>query len=399
MTCRPLVPALVCAGLIYLGAGVAKGDNMTAQKALLFPERLHASLMAQPESRFEFVVALVAGTEMQISPRPGDVPLALINGFSRQMTVAEAADLADTPGVSWVWYLHPDEAQITLNTLQALDYAHATMEPPRLVNLSLGPPSSFYRETPDAGHPITKAIEVGAQSGMVAVMAIGNTGQDAPGFINPWTARDEVISVGAWDHTTGRAWVHSSRPAPGAVALWPDVVAPGVDVIGPMTSARPKTAAERTRDEANPRFQSQIPQADWDKYTIKSGTSQAAAVVSGAAAQIVRFLLGAMQEHGAKAGQDLFEITVDPDRITAFDDAVPRLTGRASPHDDGRVTYTYQVDLPWKMVKQILIDTALPVPGTEPWEVGAGLVDPDYIRAQFGAYGTEAPQLLPIKVK
>lgn len=399
MTRRPVAPTLICLALFHAAtAGLAEDASMP-RTGKLFPERLHESLIAQPDARFDFVIGL--GPEATAPPpgEPGDTALRLVNGFARQMTVAQAQELAATAGGASVWYLHPDEAQITLNTLKGLDYAAATMDPPRLVNLSLGPPSSFYRETPDPGHPVTRALQAGAVDGMVAVMAIGNTGKDAPGFINPWTAADEVISVGAWDHTTGLAWEHSSRAMPDAVALWPDVVAPGVDVIGPMTSARPKTAAERARDEADARFRSTIPPAEWDSYTVKSGTSQAAAVVSNAAAQIVRFLLGAMEESGAKAGQDLFQITVTADRITAHDSAVPRLTGRATPGEDGAVIYTYTVDLPWKMVKQILMDTALPLPGTNPWEVGAGLVDPDYIRAQFGAYGTEPPQLLPIKVK
>lgn len=399
MTRSSVTVFLTCLGISCAFVAFAQEDSMTSHSAQLLPERLHESLMAQPDATYDFVVGLSHGASLPPSDTLNDVALQIVNGFARRMSVAEAAKLAATEGVSWVWYLHPDEAQITLNTLKGLDYAARTMDPPKLVNMSLGPPSSFYRDVPDIGHPVLQAIRLGATEGMVAVMAVGNTGQDAPGFVNPWTAADEVISVGAWDHTTGLAWVHSARPLPDSVSLWPDVVAPGVDVIGPMTSARPKTAAERTRDEADARFRNLIPAADWDKYTIKSGTSQAAAVVSNASAQIVRFLKGAMQEKGTRSGQDLFTIDIEADRITDFDRIVPRLTGTATPRADGGLTYTYQVDLPWKMVKQILIDTALPVPGAKPWEVGAGLVDPDYIRAQFGAYGTEPPQLLPIKVK
>ena len=398
MTRRSVTAALIMSGA-SVAATMAHGESMDTKAGRLRPDRLHDALMAQSDVQFDFIVAMDEAGSQSMPSVAGDQKLQLVNGVSRRMTVRDATELAAKPGVKWVWYLHPDEAQITVNTLKALDYAAATMAPPRLVNLSLGPPTAFYRERPDPGHPIAEAIKSAAGYGMVTVMAIGNMGTDAPGYVNPWTAPDEVISVGAWDHTTGGVWAHSSRPVEQAVDLWPDVVAPGIDVIGPMTTARPKTAAERHRDETNMRFRAEVPQSDWDKYTLKSGTSQAAAVVSGSAAQIVRFLQGVMQENGARAGRDLFAITVEADRITDHDRAVQRLTGRATPHDDGTVTYTYQVDVPWKMVKQILMDTALPIANAQPWDAGAGLVDPAYIRAQFGAYGIEPPQYLPIKVK
>ena len=85
--------------------------------------------------------------------------------------------------------------------------------------------------------------------------------------------------------------------------------------------------------------------------------------------------------------------------MSDYDRQAPRLTGTATPNDSGGMTYSYTLDEPWRLVKQILIDTAIPVPGARSWQAGAGLVDRDYINAQFGAYGSEPPQLLPVKVQ
>ena len=49
--------------------------------------------------------------------------------------------------------------------------------------------------------------------------------------------------------------------------------------------------------------------------------------------------------------------------------------------------YEYWLDLPWKMIKQLILDTALPIEGARPNAVGAGLVDTAYVQKQFGQFG------------
>lgn len=294
---------------------------------------------------------------------------------------------------------HPDEAPGTTNVLKGLDYTVSTLPLPNLANLSLGPPSSFFRTDPELDAPVPRALQAAAELGLIAVVAVGNEGEHAPGYVNPWSMSPSVISVGAWDHRAGTVWSGSSTGRPDIPESWPTVVAPGVDVIGPWTSARPKPDSRRTYDESNAHFRSSVPKDDWGKYTMMTGTSQATAIVSGAAAQILRFLNGLIEEHEITPGVAMFELEAEADRINTYDMLAPRLTGTATPRPDDGVTYAYTLDAPWKLVSQLLIDTALPIDGAEPWEAGAGLVDPDYIRAQFGAYGVEPPQLLPVKVR
>lgn len=390
--------------LLRSAAGILLMPLVIAESfAEVGPARLTEALRAQPNQIYTFVIGFEEGVDWDAAALPmakGAVdPIALVNGAVTTMRVADAFDLAAREDVLWVWYLHPDEATGTVNVLKGLDYTVATMPLPNLANMSLGPPSSFYRAEPEWDAPVPRALQAAANRGLIAVVAVGNEGDVAPGFVNPWSMVPGVISVGAWDHRTDGVWSGSSTGHPDIPEAWPDVVAPGVDVIGPWISARPKPDSHRVFDESHARFRETVPREDWDKYTMMTGTSQATAVVSGATAQVLRFVRGMVAEQGTQPGQPLFQLEAGPDRVNAYDAAVPRLTGTATPREDGGFTYTYSLDAPWKLIKQILIDTAIPIEGAEPWQAGAGLVDPDYIRAQFGAYGVEPPELLPVKVK
>lgn len=398
---RPLVALFVSVVL----AGTMLFKSGTALSGELGPSRVVEALRAQESQSYQFVVTFRNGAVPDMAlpevaaVAKDAVPLDLVNGYAVSMRVSDAFSLAKRDGVDWVWYLHPEEAPGAIRVLQGLDYTVRTMPLPNLANLSLGPPSSFYQTTPDHDAPVPRAIEAAAARGLITIVAVGNTGASAPGFVNPWSTAPYVISVGAWDHRTGKVWTDSSTASPDQREAWPDVVAPGVDVIGPWTSARPKPEERRVYDEGNARFREQVPKEDWDKYTMMTGTSQAAAVVSGAAAQVLRYLKGFIEEHGRSAGDSLFSLEAGPERISAYDGAVPRLTGTAKPTDDGGMVYEYWLDAPWKLVKQIIVDTAVPVADADPWQAGAGLVDPNYVRAQFGAYGVEPPKLLPVKVQ
>ncbi len=367
----------------------------------LGPKRLVEALRAQPNEEYYFVVSYSRRAIPDAGLLQGEkaIPIDLLNGVSLPLKVADAFKLAKSAGIDWVWYLHPEEASGTIRALQGIDYTVKTMPMPNLANLSLGPPTKFYRSEPDHDAPIPRALRAAADMGLISVVAVGNVGKHAPGFVNPWSTPPWVISVGAWDHTTGEVWHDSSTAYEDQPDAWPDVVAPGVDVIGPWTTARKKTAERRAYDEANERFRKTVPKEKWDQYTLMTGTSQATAVTSAATAQILRYLNGYIKEHNKSYGDPLFKIEVEAGRVNSHDTMAPRLTGTSTQRADGRVVYAYTLDKPWRLVKQILIDTAIPVKNGEPWKAGAGLVDPTYIAKQFGAYGVEAPKILPVKVQ
>lgn len=388
------IRATLAAGFVAMAAASHAGT--------LEPERLADALNAQPDARYLFVTstedAAVAQAllEKHASSLEDAVALPVFGGFAATMSVAHAVELTNESGVRTVWYMHPDEAPLTHRVLQALEAVVANGA--LISNLSLGPPASFFVTSADPAAPVPRALEAVASRGPLSVVAIGNEGSRAPGYVNPWSALPWVMSVGAWDHRDNTVWAHSSTGTPEEPDTWPDVVAHGVDVIGPMTGGRPKTPAEKAYDEGHPRFQEVVAPDKWNQYTMKSGSSMAAAQVSNAAAQVAHFLTGLISEVQPVEGAFMFAIEVGPERINAHDEAAKRLTGTAKPLEGGGVEYAYTLDLPWKMIKQILIDTAIPVPGAPPWTAGAGIVDPQYIRAQFGKYGTVDTQILPLRV-
>lgn len=384
-----------------LSAGLAAVAT-TLQAGTLEPARLVDALLKQPDARYVFVTttddAATANAVVKKHATSLEEPVMLpvLGGFAATMQVSNALTIAQESGVQTVWYLHPDETQVTRNVLQALEVSVA--DGALINNMSLGPPASFFTTKSEPAAPVPRALQAVASRGPLSVLAIGNEGIRAPGYVNPWSALPWVMSVGGWDHRDNSVWAHSSTGNPDAPDTWPDVIAHAVDVIGPMTDARPKTPAEKAYDEGHDRFKAVIAQEDWDKYTLKSGTSMAAAQVSNAAAQVAHFLTHLISETQPSEGAQMFSIPVGPERINAYDEAAKRLTGSAKPLADGGVEYTYTFDLPWKMIKQILIDTAIPVPDAPPWAGGAGIVDPIYISAQFGKYGVVDTQLLPLKV-
>lgn len=374
----------------------------TSQAGTLEPVRLADALRAQPEERYVFVTttddAATASALLEKHAKSLKDPIVLpvLGGFAATIKVSDAITVAAENGVQSVWYLHPDEAVLTLSVLRALERGVA--DGALVNNISLGPPASFFVTLSEPEAPVPRALQAVASRGPLSVLAIGNEGARAPGYVNPWSALPWVMSVGAWDHRNNSVWAQSSTGNPEAPDTWPDVVAHGVDVIGPMTGARPKTPAERAYDEGHARFKAAVARKDWDKYTLKSGTSMAAAQGSNAAAQIAHFLTNLIRETEPAEGAPMFSIPVGSDRINVHDEVVERLTGTVNSLDGGGAEYTYTFDLPWKMIKQILMDTAIPIPDAPPWVAGAGIVDPAYIRAQFGRYGVVDAQLMPIRV-
>lgn len=146
----------------------------------------------------------------------------------------------------------------------------------RVLNLSLGTESV---QDPSVD-PLAWAAENAWHAGIVVVASAGNSGGRWAGLddpaSNPW-----VIAVGAAD-TLGTDTMaddvvpdFSARPAPGA-ARGIDLVAPGVKIVAPgVDGSRLYGKAEKSAKVGN-------------GFLRGSGTSQAAAVVSGAVALLLQ---------------------------------------------------------------------------------------------------------------
>ena len=147
----------------------------------------------------------------------------------------------------------------------------------RVINLSYGTDSS----QPYLIDPLAYAVERAWKAGIVVVTAAGNTGPGSgladPAY-DPW-----VIAVGAAD-TMGTPSVSDDQPAPFSAGASgcsffncraPDLLAPGVHMQGLRD---PGSYVDQTNPDA----------ALGDQYLRGSGTSEAAAYVTGAVALLLQ---------------------------------------------------------------------------------------------------------------
>jgi serine protease AprX len=143
----------------------------------------------------------------------------------------------------------------------------------RIINLSYGARSSLSAQD----DPLAWAAEAAWKSGIVVVASSGNDGETSVGLASP--AYDPwVIAVGATDNkgtsTAGDDSVAAFSNTGNGVSRAPDLLAPGVGIISPLAGGS--------------QIAVQYPGARiGNGYIRGSGTSQAAAVISGAVALIL----------------------------------------------------------------------------------------------------------------
>ena len=142
----------------------------------------------------------------------------------------------------------------------------------RVLTLAYGVPS-----TADAVHdPLSHAVEVARQNGIVVVAAGGNDGTSWSDLAFP-ARNPDVIAVGAAD-TNGSSvpwdWTVPAFADRGTPTRGVDLVAPAVDVQGLRVPGS--------------FIDSLAPTTTGDRFIRGSGTSQSAAVISGIAAQLVQ---------------------------------------------------------------------------------------------------------------
>jgi serine protease AprX len=148
----------------------------------------------------------------------------------------------------------------------------------RILNLSFGakPQSSYWND------PLNQAVMKLWQAGIVVVVSAGNAGPSAQSITAPGNI-PYVITVGAMSDNYTPANAADDRLASFSSTgptyegfVKPDIVAPGGHLIGIMEE-----------DMAIPKAHPAFVTAGHDEYTM-SGTSQAAAVVSGTVALILQ---------------------------------------------------------------------------------------------------------------
>lgn len=157
----------------------------------------------------------------------------------------------------------------------------------RVINLSLGQPINEPAET----DPLAQAVERAWRAGLVVIASAGNAGLTGTGYGTIASPANDplIVAVGALDdrNTAGRrddvvAAFSSRGPSRLDMTLKPDLVAPGVRIVSLRV---PHSTLDRTLPEArvggnslgsSPAFEA--------RYFQMSGSSMAAALVSGAVA-------------------------------------------------------------------------------------------------------------------
>ena len=333
----------------------------------------------------------------------GVTTLPSIGGYAAELHVRDAFALADRPEVEQVWWLHPDFSQIYVNVIRALDRGTQSDGLPTVANISLGPPGNRMPMPYYLDEPMSIATKRAAEAGFIPVIAIGNYGKsDRPdvSLSSPWAYPNWVIAVGAASEDAKTLFNMNGRGSEKDPMSWPDVVAHGIDSIGPWPTNLQKPAWRLEREATNKVFQERVPKDQRHLYTVDSGTSFAAPRVTRSAAQILHFLNGIIAEQGGpRANMKLFALDLPRQNYErSLLVGGGRLTGDVLDTGKDFVEVTYRLDKPWKLVKQLLIDTAILIDGASVRDAGAGFVSPEYIEKQFGRFGTVTIQIEPIKV-
>ncbi len=124
--------------------------------------------------------------------------------------------------------------------------------------------------------PLSKAVENAWNHGIVVVVSAGNEGMDSFGLANPAT-NPRVIAVSAAQHDDRFGWVNPLWAPSGDGRRNPDLLAPGVSI---MSLRNPGSRIDNEHPGGRV--------SGDDRLFLGSGTSQAAAVVSGAAALLLQ---------------------------------------------------------------------------------------------------------------
>ncbi len=205
-----------------------------------------------------------------------------------------------------------DGATDVSQVIAAIDWVVAHKNDPgfniRVLNLSYGTDS---RQDPSID-PLCFAVENAWRAGIVVVVAGGNDGTARTRLANP--AQDPlVLSVGASDPrgtNTVEDDVMTSWTQPGTAARRLDVLAPGVHVLGL------RVPGSRI-DQENPNA------VVGSRFFRGSGTSQAAAVVSGLVAQYLQKYPNARPDQVKKAIIATAEV---PDSLSSSNLGVANIT-------------------------------------------------------------------------
>ena len=401
--------------LVLIATWIAVFQSVQAAEpagSKIWPERARIFIQASPDVALPFIVEAAPGRfealanrldgSAQFLFRGGSASnrIDLINSYSIVVTGADALRISSWEEVRSLWFIYRDMARTYVRAINGLAYALRTGPLPKAANLSLAPPASRIPQlTYDPKEPFNRASRLVTQRGLIVVLAAGNGG---PGVnsLSPWCRAPWVICVGAAASDGKTLWDRSARGDPAVPGDGPTVVAPGVDILTTHPPGVPKSAA-MLEAEKRVGFDDMVPAEKRQTYTVVSGTSIAAPRVSGMVAQILYYIqrMSELPVRGDKPDRTFAVIyNHEGQRPWAEVEREPRYAGEIKDFSGVR-TAIYPLQATWRVVKQILIDTALAMPGYERHEVGAGFVHEDVVKNYFGAFGNVDIEIQPVKIR
>lgn len=244
-------------GQPYTGEGVLIGSVDTGIQRI---DWLDGGYLSAPDD-FE---ALVPQSKEQAA-------MAVSPGQLGHGTFVAGLALQQAPAAG-VWV---ERALKTTGDATAFDVSRAAKELARrrvhVLNLSLG----CYADEPDAREVMQGVVDdlLSINSDMVIVAAAGNLNPDEPAVSDPqpfWPAAlGNVVAVGAVDRPDSTTWSSWSNRGP-----WVNLAAPADDLLSTFVKGWLKTSEGKEPNE-------------YEGWATWSGTSFAAAVVSGAIARLM----------------------------------------------------------------------------------------------------------------
>jgi len=387
-------------------------SNNTLQK--LLPESFRDFILKYPDEEISVIILSRKGEMPQVADliqnfaklshvgRQGAEILNMIEGFAVRSSCDRLLRIAQSISVDSIWYIHPDIYDVYARIIKSLEVLVEKVPEPAVTNISIGPSAGLLPMPFRPDEPMNRATKIAAENKKVLVFAAGNEGP-AEDTLNPWSLAPWVISVGAASKDGKMLAENSSRGRPGDPIYRPTVVAPGIDIITTHPPDIPKTS-DMLEAEERVGFKKIVPQNKWHLYAVVSGSSYAAPQVSRIAGQMIHFLK-------ALWDQVRPEQTENEDRPLTF--ANLYMSGKSADPDDrvmsrrfvgqmkdfgGVRTVIYPIDPSPIVIKQMILDMALPMPGYKPHEVGAGFVSPELAEHYFGKFGIVDIKIMDFKV-
>jgi serine protease AprX len=211
-----------------------------------------------------FMAGIIAGRDAQLTAPYGEAPASAYRGMAPDARLV-SLKVATADGGT-------DVSQVIAAIYWVIEHKNDNGMNIRVLNLSYGTNSTQSYKI----DPLSYAVERAWKAGIVVVASAGNSGYQIDGLSNP-AKNPYVIAVGASDSKYTSS-VYDDRlagfSAHGTFYRGPDYVAPGVHLQGlrVQNSFIDATHPEGVVDS---------------RYFRGSGTSQSAAIVSGAAALII----------------------------------------------------------------------------------------------------------------